>query len=180
MSKSAILEVFDEYEYLTYYTVRRLNSDGEPEDLSETDKFYQEYDDPKSLMYDEFNTIVTIIDAMGRHHRGAEAILFRFEDAAHALPSSKGAAKRLFDIEVIEHSGLRLYCIRLTERIVILLGGGAKTEDKALNCPNVKRHFQFAQAVAKAIDEMLMDGTLTIEGKWLIHHPGDDEMVVYL
>jgi hypothetical protein len=180
MNKSAILEVFYEYDYVMYYTIRLLEEDDEPEALSETDKFYVHFDDPGNPNFNEFDTILRIIDAIGYCKRGAEDCLFRFEDAAHALPSNRGDAKRILGIEVIEDSGLRLYCIRLTNRIVILLNGGVKTHDQALACPNVKEHFRFAQAVAKSIIAMLIERSIIIDGKQLISNTVDDQIILHL
>src|SRR4051812_40435345 len=123
MSMCGILEIFYEYDYVTYYTVRLFDGDDEPEELSETDKFYERFDDPANDKYDEFNKIVEVIDATGNYENGAEDCLFRFEDAAHALPSPRNSAKKILEIEIIENSELRLYCVRLTNRVVILING---------------------------------------------------------
>jgi hypothetical protein len=178
MNKSAILEIFYEYDFVTYYTVRLLKEDDEPEELNETDKFYKQFDNPENANFSEFDTILRIIDAIGFWERGAEECLFRFEDAAHALPSNKAHAKRVLDIKVIEDSGLRLYCIRLTNRIVVLLNGGVKTHNRALACPNVKEHFRFAQLVAKSIDNMIIEGSIIVDGKYLINNTLDDLIVL--
>jgi hypothetical protein len=180
MNNSAILEIFYEYEYVTYYTIRSLTSDGEPENLSETDKFYDKYDNPEDTNFDEFEVIVDIIDAIGYHKKGAEDCLFRFEDAAHALPSKRGYAKRVLEIEVIEDSGLRLYCIRLTNRVVILLNGGVKTTDTALTCPNVKQYFIMAQLVAKVIDSMFSERSIMINGGQIVNKTGEDNIILHL
>src|ERR1700722_6241233 len=180
MNKSAILEMFYEYEYVTYYTVRLLDDDDNPAALSETDKFYEQFDDPENAGFDEFDKIVLIIDAIGYWHEGAEDCLFRFEDAAHALPPNRGFAKKLLGIEVIANSELRLYCIRLTNRIVILLNGGMKTCDQAPPCPNVKEHFRFAQAVAKSIDTLLAERSIMIGEGFLINNTMEDQIILHL
>jgi hypothetical protein len=180
MNKSAILEIFYKYDYVTYYTVRLLEEDDEPAELSETDKFYERFDDPGNANFNEFDTISRIIDAIGCWERGAEDFLFRFEDAANALPSKRGHAKKFLGIEVIEDSELRLYCIRLTNQIVILLNGGMKTQDQALACPNVREHFRFAQAVSKSINTMLIEKSIVIAGKLLINKTMDDQLILYL
>jgi hypothetical protein len=166
MSRSAILEVFHEYEFVTYYTVRLLTEedDDEPEALTETDKFYDQFDDEQHEYFDEFEVILDVIDGIGHHKKGAEDSLFRFEDAAHALPPSPSQAKRVLEIEIVVHSTLRLYCIRLTNRVVILLNGGVKTVDEALECPNVKMHFKLAQQVAESIDSLLIERSIIIRG----------------
>lgn len=174
----AILEVFYVYDYVAYYTVR-LEIDEKKEALSETDKFYQAYDDVNHSHYNEFDAIVSVIDSMGYHVRGAEGWLFRQENAAHALPPNRKPARKALDIEIIEHSQLRLYCIRLTSGVVILLNGGVKTQDNAQDCPNVRGYFSQAQAIAKSIDRLLIDGGITIKDTEIINNTGEQEIVIY-
>lgn len=174
----AILEVFYEYDYVSYYTIR-LEIDEKKEALSETDKFYQVYDDVNHPHFNEFDAIMRVIDAMGYHVRGAEAWLFRPENAAHALPPNRKPARKALDIEILEDSQLRLYCIRLTSEVVILLNGGIKTQDNAQDCPNVRGHFSQAQAIAKAIDKLMIDGSIMIEDTEIINNTGEQEIVIY-
>ena len=46
---------------------------------------------------------------------------------------------------------LRLYCLRMTHRAVILFDGGAKTTKKAQDCPVVSSHFALANQLAEAL-----------------------------
>ncbi|MFZ4797318.1 MAG: hypothetical protein ACOYMA_07465 [Bacteroidia bacterium] len=175
----ALLEVFyDEYEYVSYYTVR-LEIDEQKEALSETDKFYKLYNDPNHLYYKEFGTILSAIDAMGFNKRGAERWILREEDAALALPPKRKPAEKVLLLEVIEHSKLRLYCIWLTNGVVILLNGGIKTRDSALDCPNVSGQFRFAQSIAKAIYSLMADGSIIIEDNEIINNTGEQDIVLY-
>jgi hypothetical protein len=175
-----IVEVFyDEYKYVNYYTIR-LEIDEKREELTEAEKFYEIYDDVTHENFHEFDKIVRVIDGMGNHTRGAELRLFRFEDLAHALPPKVKDAHNLLDIEIIEHSQLRLYCIRLTNEVVILLNGGVKTTNTAQDCPNVKHHFRFAQAVAKAIDDLMKEGVIEIVDKEIINLTEEEEIIIYL
>jgi hypothetical protein len=174
-----ILETFYAYPFVKYYTIR-LEMAEQREKLTETDKFYEMHGNAGHSHFNEFETIVKIIDGIGHHEKGAESFLFRFEDAAHALPSGRKEAKRLLEIEVVTDSELRLYCLRLRNEVVVLLNGGIKTKDNALECPNVKQHFRFAQAVAKRIDEMIEYGEIKIVGKEIINCTGENEITLYL
>ena len=178
MNQEAVIELFAEYDYVNYYTVR-LISDGITHELSETEKFFEMYDHEDHPNFREFDLLYRVIDAIGYLVKGAEECLFRFEDAAHALPPNIGQARRKLGIEIITDSALRLYCIRLTERVVILINGGVKTTDKALKCPNVRNHFRLAQSVAKAIDGLLVDG-IKIVGKEIINETGENEILFNL
>ncbi len=179
MNRIAALEIFDdELKFVTYYTVRLIENDVKDE-LSETEKFYEIYDNEAHPYFSEFDIIGKVVDAMGYSENGAEAHFFRFEDAASALPPGKKVAERLLETEIATDSQLRLYAIRLRNEVVVLLNGGVKTEIEALNCPNVRVHFRFAQAIAKAIDELIIDKSIRIEGKKIINETGEDEILLY-
>lgn len=179
MSCIAILEMFYEYKYVKYFTIR-LEIDDIPEELSETDKFYKLFGDESHSHFGEFTSIINAIHGIGHYKRGAELHLFRFEDAANALPPPKKEANTRLGIEIVENSELRLYCIRLTNEVVILINGGVKTADQALNCPNVAKHFRFAQSLAKAVDELIRDGGIKAEGKEIVNYTGGEEIIFYL
>lgn len=179
MNNIATLEVFWKYPYVTFYTIR-LEKDNRKDELSETDKFYEIHDDPNHSHFNEFDVIAKIIDGIGGLKKGAESRLFRFEDAAHALPPKVKDAGQVLDIEVIVDSELRLYCIRLTNEAVILLNGAVKTKEAALDCPNVKSHFRLAQSVAKAIDKLLGDHDIRVENGVIINSSEEKEIILYL
>ncbi|MBK9284043.1 MAG: hypothetical protein IPM51_06945 [Sphingobacteriaceae bacterium] len=180
MQNIGILELlYDEYEFVNYYTIR-LEIDDVKEELNETEKFIQNFDDPNHTHFGEFDAILRVIDGMGNYTKGAELRLFRFEEAAHALPPKVKDADAVLDIEIILHSELRLYCIRLTNEVVVLLNGGVKITDSALDCPNVKQHFRFAQAVAKNLDKLRREGVIDIVGKEILNLTNDDEILLYL
>ncbi|MBI4929907.1 MAG: hypothetical protein HY841_04030 [Bacteroidetes bacterium] len=178
MNIFAILEGFKEYEYVKYYTVR-LIKDEQKDESNEADKFYKIYRDPAHSHHSEYKIILKVIDAIGYHYRGAEPYLFRFEDKADALPPPRKSAKNILDIEIVMHSELRLYCIRLSNEVVVLLNGGVKTRDQALNCPNVSGHFRFAQTIAKLIDDLIARKEIRIEGKEIINETGEEEIIFY-
>lgn len=48
---------------------------------------------------------------------------------------------------------IRLYVIKMSENVLILLNGGLKTEIDPKRCLNVQAHFNFAVSLAKAIDK---------------------------
>lgn len=180
MEKIGILEVLhDEYEFVTYYTIR-IEIDEEKDKFNETEKFIQNFEDPSHSHSGEYDAIIRVIDGMGNHFRGAELRLFRHERAADALPPKVKDAEAILDIEIVLHSELRLYCVRLTNEVVVLLNGGVKTEDDPLDCPNVREHFRFAQAVAKKINELINEKAIRIVGKEIINLTGDDEILLYL
>ena len=177
MNNFASIELFEEYDYVTYYTIRLVGDDSK-DVLSETDKFYATHDKEDHSHFDEFDAIVRVIDAMGNYYRGAEPCFFRFENAADALPPNRKEAGRVFEIEIVRDSELRLYCIRLSNEIVVLLNGGVKTNDDPRKCSNVARHFSFAQLIAKAIDEFILEGAIKLDGKSIINNTGESEIIL--
>ncbi len=85
--------------------------------------------------------------------RGAKHFFFKPEGSANALP-------RVDQVTIDankEDLGIRLYCIRLTDHVLVLLNGDIKTTNKPKDCPNVKLHFENAIKIAKKLDAFLMD-----------------------
>ncbi|MEX6691272.1 hypothetical protein QTN47_27430 [Danxiaibacter flavus] len=85
-------------------------------------------------------------------YRGALSNFFyKHEGAASAIPYVKA--------EIIEKNtidfGIRLYCIRLRNDMLILLNGDVKTHIDPAQCPKVSRHFALAHRLGRAIDKAL-------------------------
>jgi len=51
---------------------------------------------------------------------------------------------------------LRLYCMRISENVVVLFNGDVKTAEKAQECDNVKHHFRLANKITNSIDIALI------------------------
>jgi hypothetical protein len=106
---------------------------------------------------------------IGQKH-GAKKAHFRHERNAVALPppyyiQPEGSPSKY---------GLRLYCLRLSEEVVILLNGGLKTNDKAGLCPNCKPHFDFANKIAQKVDEIIVEGNLWLDGRKIMSSSDED------
>lgn len=105
---------------------------------------------------EDLQVIYSVIHQM--MHRGAKKYFFRNEGPADALPRADMIDPHENDF------GLRLYCIRLTDQLVVLLNGDIKTEQKPQQCPNVATHFRNAQLIARALDRALKEGDVTFVG----------------
>ena len=104
----------------------------------------------------EIESLYNIVDEI--RLRGCQKRYFRFEDAAHAI------AVLSEDInEENKDFGIRLYCIRCTDELLILLNGDVKTTQKALECPNVRNHFRLANKIANKLDEALANGEISYQ-----------------
>ncbi|MEC3879336.1 hypothetical protein [Parapedobacter sp. 10938] len=115
---------------------------------------------------EQLGKILQYIKEIGDKY-GARKEHFKHERSADALPPpyyiQPGKPNRY---------GLRLYCIRLSNGIVVLLNGDLKTENNPEGCPNCRRHFRFANALARKLDEAIRTKDIILNGKEL--GMGDD------
>lgn len=73
--------------------------------------------------------------------------------------------------------GLRVYCLIISENVVIMLNGGDKKHTDPTDCKNVSIHFHNANYLHDRIQDYIKDRTLTIEGKEIVNL--DDEPLFY-
>ena len=85
---------------------------------------------------------------------------FKHERSAEALPPpyyiQPGQPNRY---------GIRLYCIRLGRGAVVLLNGDLKTHNDPEQCPKCKKHFQFANALARKLDDAIREKEFFLLGR---------------
>lgn len=105
----------------------------------------------------ELNEIERYIKIIGK--KGARPHHFRDEGAADGLPPPY---HQFIETDDPDDYGLRLYCIRLTPSVVILLNGDRKTALKVKDCKNCYPHFELARKIANAIDKAILDGYIEI------------------
>jgi hypothetical protein len=115
----------------------------------------------------QLGELVTLLYEIGELY-GAKTNFFRDERKADALPPESFQYLGQDDQDPENPYGLRLYCLRITESIVILLNGDLKTAEKVDDCENCKRHFQLANKVATKIEEAIREKWITHNGKQLI------------
>ncbi len=156
MEKWLHIEEFITFRKVTFYTVR-FEKDYEMDDMSETDKFFHKFENDATLTY-ELDKMITFLKKMGENF-GANRALFRHERRADALPPKRKMMEQyqLLDFFEVDEYKLRLYCMRLSDSVVVLFNGGLKTNDDPEKCVNVSRYFKDAQIFAKKIDEKLND-----------------------
>ncbi len=92
--------------------------------------------------------------------QGAKEIYFRFENMAHALPPP---GKYKVDEMIINYGNfpLRLYCLRVSEKLVILFNGDEKTSKNAQD-GKTRTDFYNANQFAKRIIEAFNDETIYV------------------
>lgn len=168
-----VIEELVTYRKVTYYTVRWDESD-----LSETDKFISKYRQNVELRRD-LDEILKLIEDIGRF-RGAKDMYFR----RHA-----GAAVELpplgkFEIDSVEVSyfenRLRLFCIKVSDNIVIMFNGGEKTSLRTQDSPALVTPFRDAQTFARRILKARVEEEITInyQRNTLQSAYGDDPIVL--
>ena len=125
-----------------------MNDQREWNALNETDDFFSRHQQIEALR-EEIGLMALATKRLRQY--GANEKYFRHEKEAHALAGKKMLSELGWEED--EYC-LRLYCIRWTSEIVVLLNGGCKTAQSAQQCPNVSNHFDFANQVAHSLDEM--------------------------
>jgi len=157
------------YEKVRYYTVLL-----EGRAVSEFRDFQQrmsaEPEDEKEL-----NEIRRYIRQIGMKW-GAYPRHFKHERAAERLPPPY----HYIETDNADDYGLRLYCIRLSNEIVILLNGGRKTNRDPEQCPTCGVHFNNANKIAKKINEAILDKMiwLDIDNKEIVIEDEDFEIAI--
>lgn len=132
-------------------------------------------DDDEASLFEEFirkhgtenrnklNHILVWIKTIGDKY-GAQERHFRpegeFADTS-ALPPPSNNELSFIEYGKKKSNNLRLYCLRANESVVFLFNGDIKTEQKAQDCPNVRKHFKLANYLTKAIDQAFIDQEIT-------------------
>lgn len=140
------------YEKVAWYTVRLGGRD-----ISEF-KDFQERMSANKKDETELNEIRRYIRQIGKYF-GADAKHFKHERAAERLPPPY----HYIETDDPDDFGLRLYCIRLCNEIVILLNGGRKTHPNPEKCPNCSAHFKVANRIAVKITEAILAGYIELD-----------------
>ena len=160
MANWAIIEELYTFKKVTYYTIRL-----EEDTHSETEKFILRFEADAQYQQDLEN-ILALLVILG-NEKGAKSRFFRDESAAQALPPEIREALRENWVQLID-AGLRLFCLRMTDEVVILLNGGIKSSQKTNDSPDLVAKFRMAQQLSKAIDKQLRNRELQVVGKKLI------------
>jgi disulfide oxidoreductase YuzD len=151
------LRLFRDYKKVRYYTFHI-----EEQEESETLKFFNKLK-TQSDYANELNELANWLFEIGNKY-GALPFLFRFEDEAVALPPNFQGQRRVF-IEKIEKNNLRLYCIWISEEIVILANGGVKLSAVVQDSIELMPHLRFAKAMGKQINRLIVEGNFRFMGK---------------
>lgn len=147
MRKKIFIELLEEYEKVNIYSVRL---DGESQ--TEYEKFIVQH---KDLYKKDLGTLAYRIqkiteDGVFERHFRYEG---KFKDRVSAIPSN------------LDLSQLRVYCICVNEKILILGNGGLKKSRTYNENPILCSFVNSMQAIDKQIKLKEGSGKITIEGK---------------
>ncbi len=149
-----------------FYSIRL-----EDEVETEMEKFISKFRaDP--IFYQDYRVLAAWIKRIG-NEEGALPGLFRDEDDAQALPPEFRAMEIRGMLDEVGYD-LRLYCLRLSNEVVILLNGGVKESQKTQDSPDLLPKFRLANRVSKAVTQKIIRRELMIQGKQL---KGDFELI---
>lgn len=167
------LEIFDDQgQVCTFYTVR-----WEDAKLSETDKFFKKFRNNEQLKY-PLRELASFLEVVVGDEYGAKEDFFRFENAAQALPPS--GTYKVEDVYInYGNFPLRLYCLRISETLVVLFNGGEKTADTAQG-GETSMAFQEANIFAKRIMDALInkDIYITANQREFRYFDGSDDIII--
>lgn len=143
-----------QYEKVAFYTV---GIHGKR--FCEFDDFQKRMRANKKDTY-QLKELNRFIEMIGNQY-GAQDQYFKREGYAERLP---GPTFKFIDSDGETDFGLRLYCIRLSDQVVILLNGDRKTAQRVKDCKNCKPHFHFANNLSNAIYKAKLSGDIEIDG----------------
>lgn len=145
------------------YSVEVINNDGTC-DVNEFEKFRNSMilsggRDKRQLI--EVEALIQEVVEI----TGATESMFRSEGIFRAIPSHPDKY-RFWQSDGETHFGLRLYCVIVSEQVLILLNGCSKTHQKVKKCPNCKSPFEFAEKFSMAFfDALNVNHKIGLEGR---------------
>ncbi len=150
MAQRYSIKLIEEHEAANFYSLH-LNE----EELSELERFFEKF--PQGGPFDEeVDTIIAWLDKIGE--TGALERYFRYEwhfgDGVSAIP--------------IDTSNLRLYCIRLSDRILIFGNGGIKDCASWQDSETLAEYVEMPVDTSRFITSRLANGTLYMIDKEII------------
>lgn len=120
--------------------------------------------------------LLKFISVIGKNADGAESRFFKKELFADRV---KQPTPPTFDKNMPDPKdyGLRLFCTRLSENVVILFNGDRKTYQDVRRCPNCQEYFDEANQIAEAINTAIYyDRQIMIDGTKILFKTDDYEL----
>lgn len=150
MNQKYCLELFDENDNLNLYTIRLKD-----EKLTEFEKFLEKFPDDCEYKED-IDIIISWINKITE--KGALSRYFKPEgkygDGVGAIP--------------IETNNIRLYCLRLSDKILILGNGGIKDADTWQESPTLRPFVELLIDTSRFINTRRQKGNIQLNDKTIV------------
>lgn len=151
MRQDYTIELLEEYEKVNFYSIRL---DGE--ELTEVERFFEKF--PEGCPYDnEIDVIISWIDKIAE--KGALERYFRPEgkygDGVGVIPIDVG-------------NKMRLYCLRLSDKILIFGNGGVKDADSWEHSETLASYVKILIDTSRFICSRIENGTILLIDKEIV------------
>lgn len=151
MEQRYTIELIEEHEQVNFYSIKL-----EEEELAELDRFFEKF--PEGCEYDdEIDVILAWMDHIAEH--GALERYFRpegrFGDGVGVIPIDLG-------------NKVRLYCLRLSDNILVFGNGGIKDASSWEKSPTLAPYVELLIETSKFIASRIKSGTIVLVDKEIL------------
>ena len=151
MKQEYSIELLEEHEKVNFYSIKMVG-----EELTEMEAFVEKF--PIGCDYDdEIDVIISWLDQIAE--RGALERYFRPEgkygDGVGVIPIDVG-------------NKLRLYCLRLSDKILVFGNGGAKDSKSWQESESLAPYVRLLIDTSRFISSRIKDGTLVLVDKEIV------------
>ena len=151
MEQKYHIELVEEHDHVNFYSIQL-----ETEELTELERFFEKF--PEGCEYDnEIDVIVAWLDKIGEN--GALERYFRPEgkygDGVGVIPIDAG-------------NKLRLYCLRISDKILVFGNGGIKDANSWQNSETLAPYVEMLIDTSRFIASRIKDGKIILVDKELI------------
>jgi hypothetical protein len=163
----------DESRCCTFYTVQ---GDGESE--NETDKFFARYENESEYERAVQELLNFVLYTIGEDHGAVDALFNGYENEVVGLPVKGKIQLGELSYHFLQFV-LRLYALKITEKIVVLFGGGVK-DGRTNQTSSLNMNWIEACRFARKITDALREGVVIVDehNRTLTNHLGGDEIVL--
>ena len=151
MKQDYSIELLEEYDNVNFYSIRLAG-----EDLTEVEAFFEKF--PIGCEYDEeVDVIISWMDKIAE--RGALERYFRpegkFGDGVGVIPIDVG-------------NKVRLYCLRLSDKILVFGNGGVKDAARWEESKELDPYVKLLIDTSRFITSRIKDGTIVLVDKEIV------------
>ena len=151
MKQEYSVELIEEYEKVNFYSIRIKDAE-----LTELESFFEKF--PEGCEYDdEIDVIISWLDQIAE--RGALERYFRPEgrygDGVGVIPIDVG-------------NKIRLYCLRLSDKILVFGNGGIKDAKSWQESDTLAQYVKMLIDTSRFISSRIKDGTIVLVDKEIV------------